>query len=306
MKDRYYALSKYFKDEYGVRVQKITIDAGFSCPNIDPAIGKDGCIYCNNLSFNPQLRDSSRKSIKNQIIDGIEFAKNNYKAQKFMAYFQAYTNTYASLDKLKTKYDVIKGFSEIIGLSVGTRPDCVDDEKLALLASYNRSYEVWVEYGLQSARDKTLELINRGHNFKVFEEAALKTKKKEIKVCAHVIIGLPGESLEDYIYTAKKIAKLDIEGVKLHPAHVVTGTKLAKLYDYGRYQAPSFKEYTQAASFMIEYLPPECVIQRLGASAPNDMLLAPEWMRKEKNPSLIINELLEERDSFQGSKFLNE
>lgn len=303
MKNRYYTLNQYFKERYGGRVHKITIDAGFSCPNLDGTIGKGGCIYCNNLAFNPQLRKGRDKTIREQIIEGIEFAKNRYKAKKFIAYYQPYTNTYGNVEDLKSKYDVIKEFPPIIGLAVGTRPDCIDENKLNLLISYKKDYEVWIEYGLQSAKDKTLKLINRGHDFKTFKRAVEETKAKDIKVCAHVIIGLPQESLEDYIYTAKKLRELKIDGVKLHPAHVVKDTELARMYKGGNYIPLGFKQYVKFASIMVEYLPPNCVIQRVGASAPEDMLLAPDWIKDRKDVALAINKYLEENNSWQGKLF---
>jgi len=303
MKDKYYTLNRYFKDKYGQRVHKITINAGFSCPNIDGTINRGGCIYCNNLAFNPQLRERRVESIKQQIIKGIQFAEARYKAKKYMVYYQPYTNTYADVRELKKKYNVIKSFSGIIGLAIGTRPDCVDEDKLGLISSYSNSYEVWIEYGLQSARDRTLKLINRGHDFNCFKKAVEETKKKGIRICAHVIIGLPGEGLKDYIYTAERLAELNIEGVKLHPAHVVIDTKLAQAYEFGNYIPPDFEQYIEAAATMIEFLPPNCIVQRVGASVPDEMLIAPEWINDERNVGLAVNNNLEESNSWQGNKY---
>ncbi len=301
--NRYYTLNNYFKSKYKERVQKITVDGGFSCPNIDGTISKSGCIFCNNLAFSPQLRQKE-KDIKKQIEYGIRFAEKRYNAKKYMVYFQPYTNTYGKLAELKSKYDIIKEFKNVVGLAIGTRPDCVDEEKLNLLDSYTDQYEAWIEYGLQSARDKTLKLINRGHDYERFRQAVLDTKKKRLKICVHVIIGLPKENLKDYIYTAKKLAELKVDGVKIHPAHVVKDTTLEVIYKKGKYNPISFNDYVQSAATMIEYLHSDCIIQRVGASAPDDMLLAPDWIN-EKDAKMAINNYLEERNSWQGKHINN-
>lgn len=302
MKNRFHTLNQYFKRKYKERVQKITINAGFSCPNLDGAISNEGCLYCNNLAFNPQLRSNKRGSISEQIEEGMEFAHKRYNANKFMAYYQPYSNTYAPIEELRRKYEVVNEYPQIVALSIGTRPDCVERDKLNLISSFKESKEVWIEYGLQSARDRTLEIINRGHNFKQFEEAVLETKKKDIKICVHLIIGLPGEDLQDYIYTAKEMNRLKIEGVKLHPAHVVKDTKLAHWYRRGEYSPPTFGEYVEAATSMIEYLSLNCIIQRIGASAPDNLLLAPKWINSRKDTPIQINKLLEKKDACQGVK----
>lgn len=301
MINRFYTLNSYFKKKFGQRVQKITIDANFTCPNLDGTFGKSGCIYCNNKAFNPQLR-RNKKTVIQQIKEGIEFSSKRYNINKFIAYFQPFTNTHASVKELKQKYGVIKLFPNIVGLSIGTRPDCIDHEKLKLISSYAKSYEVWIEYGLQSARDKTLNLINRGHDFSIFKKSVIDTKNTGIKVCVHVIIGLPGESKKDYLYTAKKLSELEIDGIKIHPIHLVKNTHLEDLYKKGKFHPLDIKDYIDSACDMIEYLPSRCIIHRVGASASPDLLLAPLWLKEKKDYSHDINKELKKRDSRQGSK----
>lgn len=302
MENRFYSLNQYFKSRYHERVQKITINSGFSCPNLDGTLSNTGCIYCNNLAFNPQLREDKEKSIRAQIEEGMEFAYRRYNAKKFMAYYQPYSNTYAPVELLREKYKIINEYSKIVALSIGTRPDCVNKEKLNLIASFKNSKEVWIEYGLQSAKEETLKKINRGHDFEDFKRSVLETKKRNIKVCVHLIVGLPGESFIDYLHTATKISKLKVDGVKLHPAHVVKNTELAKWYQKGKYNPLSYQEYLSAVTKMVEYLPSHCVIQRMGASAPSDLLLAPEWINEKKNISSEVNKLLNKKGGYQGKK----
>ena len=224
----YYKFSEYLKERFGCRVHKITVDAGFNCPNIDGTFSKDGCIFCNNYAFSPALR--KKASVEDQIQRGIEHGKTRYKAEKFIVYFQPYSNTYAPVETLKERYDAVRQFPEIAGISIGTRPDCIDAEKISLIETYAQNYEVWIEYGLQSIHDKTLKLINRNHDYKDFFRAIDMTKNRVIKICAHVIIGLPGETREEILETAKEFSRLNLNGIKIHPLHVVKGTALEKMF----------------------------------------------------------------------------
>ena len=302
--NRYYKFSDYFKKKgLGEKVYKITVDAGFSCPNLDGKISDKGCIYCNNKSFSPPARKQG-VSFEEQITQGLKALKARYGAEKFIAYFQAFSNTYGPVEKLKKTYDIIKQFDDIIGLSIGTRPDCVDDKVLELIDSYAKDYEVWIEYGLQSANDKTLELINRGHTYKDFLKAVELTRKyKNIKICAHVILGLPGETVSDMISTADEAATLKLEGVKIHPLHVVKGTELEKWYNQGKYKPLEIAEYVDHLISFLERLSPDTVIQRLTADCPRELLAAPGWISDKSALLNALDKKLHEKDTFQGKLY---
>ena len=297
---RYYKFSKYLRKRFGVRVYKVSIDAGFSCPNRDGSKSKDGCIYCDNrgFSFNSRI---ALLPIEEQIAKGIEFGKRRFKAEKFIVYFQAYTNTYASLDVLRKKYDVIRKFENVVGISIGTRPDCINEEILDLIESYTSDYEGWIEYGLQSIHDKTLEFINRGHVYKDFLEAVNLTKKrKNIKICVHVIIGLPYETEGDILETAEVLGRLELDGVKIHPIHVIKGTKLEEIYKKRQYRPLELDAYVDLAVGFLERIWSETVIQRITADCPRELLIAPMWIVDKKKVLGKIEEKLLQTNTFQG------
>ena len=299
---RYNDLNTYFKNLYGHRVHKITVDAGFSCPNRDGSISTTGCIYC-NAKGSGTAAHLKGLSITQQILNGEKAVAKRYKAKKFIAYFQSYTNTYADVSTLKKIYDEAVNIEDIIGLSIGTRPDCVDDDKLNLLEKYAANRLVWIEYGLQSSHDRTLALINRGHDFKCFENAIAATKNRGIKICAHVILGLPGETREDMLETARIIADLRIDGVKLHLLYVIKGTPLESLYSKGGYRCLEQDEYTEIVCDFLEKLPPDMLIQRLSSDPHPHELAAPQWALKKKENLDLIQSKLEQRDSRQGQRF---
>ena len=301
--DRYFSYSQYLKKLFGERVFRVTVDAGFTCPNRDGSKGKGGCIYCYAGS---DYDESKRlKSVKEQILEGIERVKRRYKAKKFLVYFQAYTNTYAPVEKLKPLYDIIRGFPEVVGLIVGTRPDCVQDEVLELINSYTDNYLVWIEYGLESSHFKSLRWMNRGHGVSDFIDAVLRTRKyPKIKICAHTIIGLPTEDYEDIMETADFLASLKIDGAKLHPLHVIKNTPLEKIYLSERFKLLSLEEYVKLVVDFIERLPKDTVIQRITGEAPQDLLIAPSWCSHREKMKVIelIRKEFEERNTFQGAK----
>jgi uncharacterized protein len=274
----YYRYSDYLKKKFGTRVHKVSVDAGFSCPNIDGKISTEGCIYCNNKAFSFHRYKCSTSSLKEQVEKGIEEARKRFKAGKFIVYFQAYTNTYAPINKLKDNYDIIREFKDVVSVSIATRPDCINSDILELIASYSKDFEVWIEYGLQSIHDKTLEFINRGHNYKDFLKAFNLTRKYPIKVCAHVILGLPSETKAMMMKTADELTRIKVDAVKIHPLHVVKDTTLEKLYNEGLYKPLGFDEYASLVKEFLEHLSPDIIIQRLGAYCPKDMLVAPGWV----------------------------
>ena len=299
--ERYYSYSSYLREIFGERVFRVTVDAGFTCPNRDGTKGMGGCIYCYSGSdYDPQKRT---RSIREQIAEGIERVKRRYGADKFLVYFQAYTNTYAPIDKLKSTYDVIKEFPDVVGLIVGTRPDCVPNEVIELIASYSEKYLVWIEYGLESSHFKSLRWMNRGHGVSDFVDAVLRTRKFEkINICAHVIVGLPTEDEKDILETADFLAALRIDGVKIHPLHVIKGTQLERIYLEEKFPLLPLEDYVDLVVDFIERLPKKTVIQRITGEAPENLLIAPLWCsHREKNRVInLIRKRFEERNTYQG------
>lgn len=293
----YYSLNDYFKCKYSTRVQKITISLPFTCPH-----GR--CSYCYDGSKPPH--NNIFLSLKQQIDNGIAYGKKRYgENTKFIAYFQSYSNTNKPFDELKKYYDEILDYDDIIGMSIGTRPDCIDDEKLSLIDSYtDKNIDVWLELGLQSANDATLVKINRGHTVNQFMEAFEKVKKTGIKTVIHIIIGLPGEEKQDFHKTAKLVATLHPFGVKIHPLYIVNGTNLGEEYKTKPFKLLSTEEFIQNLTDVIEILPADTVIMRFTAEAPQDLLIAPEYCSsqyKNKLRELLIQEFMK-RESWQGSR----
>ena len=304
MQKRYNDLNSYLRRIFGCRVQKITIDAGLTCPNRDGTISTGGCIYCNTRGSGTGA-NARGLSITEQLNQGKQTLSKRYKAKKFIAYFQSFSNTYASVNTLKGLYEQALAVDDVVGISIGTRPDCVNDDILDLLQEYARRCLVWIEYGLQSAKDETLVFINRGHDVRCFKEAVYATQGRGINICAHVILGLPNESKAEMLHTAKILADLKIDGVKLHLLYVVKGTRLEKLYRQGSYSCLKQQAYIDLVCDFLERLPSETVIQRLtGDPHPNE-LVAPQWALKKSETLAKIRQTLEKRDSWQG-KFLEE
>ena len=297
---RYNQFSAYLKDKFGVKVYKITLDAGFSCPNRDGKISTGGCIFCDDGGSFSQAH-SNLLSIEEQVQTGIKTLSGRFKAEKFMSYFQAFSNTYKPVTELEKIYNASLCDDRIVGLSIGTRPDCVDDEKLKLISSYAQDYETWVEYGLQSIHDKTLERINRGHDFDCFLKAYEKTKENHIKVCVHVIFGL-WESHDEIMQTAQKLAELKVDGVKIHMLCALENTKLANLYRAGEIDFMSDDEYVQTVCDFLEYLPPDTTIHRLAGNGFSKTLIAPQWLGKKFDCLNKIDREFVKRNSYQGCK----
>jgi len=303
VKGRYYTFSEYLRNRFGARVYKINIDAGFGCPNRDGKISRQGCIYCDNRAFSYYTRFSNIP-VEVQIKERIERLRSRKKAEKFILYFQAHTNTYASLEVLQERFNIIHDFRDIVGLSIATRPDCIDKEKLSFINSFSSQYDVWLEYGLQSVHNKTLEFINRGHTFETFLEAVDLTRKYPgIKICVHVILGLPGEDKIMMLETAKVLRTIKVEGVKIHPLHVVKGTKLNQMFSEEKYFPLGLEEYVDVVCSFLGNLWEGTVIQRLTADCPSTLLISPEWVLDKKRVLDKINERLERDNIFQGSLY---
>jgi uncharacterized protein len=302
MRKRYNDLNTYYQSFFGCRVQKITIDAGLTCPNRDGTISTGGCIYCNARgsgtgSFARGL------SVTDQLLQGKSFLSRRYKAKKFIAYFQSFSNTYAPPEILKSLYDEALAVEGIVGLAIGTRPDCVDEPVLDLLQAYTPNYLIWIEYGLQSASDRTLAFINRGHDLQCFKNAIKKTSNRGIRICVHVILGLPHESRDDMLETAQTLADLGIDGIKLHLLYVVKGTVLEAYHQQGKYKCLAQQEYVDLVCDFIERLPSDMIIQRLTGDPHPQELIAPQWALEKSETLAKIRNTLEKRNSCQGLKF---
>jgi radical SAM protein (TIGR01212 family) len=299
MSNRYYDLNNYLRSIFGCRVQKIAVDAGLSCPNRDGTISKKGCIYC-NASGSGTGAHAKGLSVTEQIINGKKRLSTKYKAKKFIAYFQSFTKTYAPLDKLKSLYEEAMAIDDVVGLSIGTRPDCVDEPILNFLQGYAKHHHIWIEYGLQSVHDATLAFINRGHDFQCFKKAVEATKNRGIKICTHVILGLPNEKRDHMLETAKAVAKMEVDGIKIHLLYVVKGTELEKLYQQGRYKCLEQEEYVELVCDFLELIPHDMVIQRLTGDPHPEELVAPAWSLKKRKTLDLIMKTFEKRNSWQG------
>jgi radical SAM protein (TIGR01212 family) len=302
-KNRYCDFNTYLRNIFGCRVQKITIDAGFSCPNRDGKISTGGCIYCNTRGSGTGAH-ARGLSVTDQIVQGKQALAKRYKAKKFIAYFQSFSNTYAPIRRLERLYAEALAVDDVVGLSIGTRPDCISEPVLALLQEYGKKHLIWIEYGLQSANDATLALINRGHDLACFIRAVEATQNRDINICAHVILGLPNEDREHMLTTAATIADLGVDGVKLHLLYVIKGTKLADSYGQGQYRCLGQKEYVDFVCDFLERIPKDMIIQRLTGDPHPQELVAPMWSLKKTQTLAMIRETLEARDSWQG-KFFN-
>ena len=293
----YNNLSEYLRKKYGKRMKKICIDGGFTCPNRDGKCGTGGCIFCGERGSGEHI-DASL-SIKEQVNEALLNATDD---DLFIAYFQNFTNTYAPVEILKQRYDSALCDSRIKILSIGTRPDCITDEIAKLISSYSERYEVWVELGLQTANDETAKAINRGYDRRTFENAMDILRHYGIRVIVHLIIGLPGESLENTISSADYLSQFDLFGVKIHSLYVMSGTKLAEIYSKKRYTPPTLCEYADTAAEIISRLDPKIILHRITGDCPKDRLIAPEW---NKNKSEIIDQIcrkMTEKGYTQGSR----
>lgn len=301
MEPLYYDLNTYFRRRFGFRVHKISVDAGLSCPNRDGTLGRAGCLFCNPRGSGTGAH-ARGESITHQLERGMAFLARRYKAAGFMAYFQSFSNTYAPVEQLATLYTEALAVPGVLGLSIGTRPDCVGAPVLDLLADLARTRLVWVEYGLQSACDRTLAAINRGHDVACFERAVTATHARGLPVCAHVILGLPGEGRADMLATADYLARLPVAGVKLHLLYVVRGTPLEALYRREAYACLEQADYVDLVCDVLERLPPEMVIQRLTGDPHPAELVAPAWSLRKQETRQMIQATLRRRGTRQGSR----
>ncbi|WP_167613378.1 TIGR01212 family radical SAM protein [Maribellus sediminis] len=301
---RYNDFPTYFRNLFSERVQKVSIDAGFTCPNRDGSKGVGGCTYCNNKTFKPTYCNLEN-SVSSQVQKGIDFFAKKYKSMKFLAYFQAYTNTYAPLDDLRLLYEEALEHPKIVGLVISTRPDAVYPELLDYLAELSKKVYVMVEFGVESHLDRTLESINRGHTFAESVWAMEETAKRGINNCAHMILGLPGESHEDLMEQARVISQLPVKNLKLHQLQIHKRTVLEKQFSESpeRFRLYTAEEYTDLVVDYLELLNPAIIVERFISQAPYDMLIAPKWGLKNFEFVAKVEKRLSERDTWQGRLF---
>ena len=298
---RYNDLKSYWRNMFGCNVHKLAIDAGFTCPNRDGYVATGGCIYCDGRGS--KLRQKGKlPSVADQIASG----KKYYSAQasKYIAYFQTFTNTYAPVEKLRVLYDEALSEEDVIGLSIGTRPDCLGADVIDLLSGYAKKYHIWVELGLQSVHDKTLDFINRGHNYQQFVDAVTALNGSGLNICVHIIIGLPNDSDEDVLSTARTIATLPVHGIKIHSLLALEGTALGEMYKKDKVSMITKEKYVSLVVDVLEILPSEMVIQRLTADGYRDIFLAPDWAMNKLDVLNSINKELTLRNSYQGKHYI--
>lgn len=298
---RYYPFSRFLREHFGKKVYRVTVDGGFSCPNVDGTVAYGGCVYCDNRSFSPNRR-LPRVPVREQVRRGIEILNSRYNVEQFIAYFQAATNTYAPAEKLRRLYDEALDHPQIVGLAIGTRPDCVPDEILDLLEEYARDRYVCLELGLQTMHDRSLDWMNRGHHLDAFLDAVQRCQGRNLDLCIHVILGLPGETDADMLATAELLASLPVHAVKIHNLHVVKDTPLEDMHRRGEVRMLDRSEYVALVCDFLERLPPTMVIHRLTGDAPPDYLIAPQWCRDKQGLLRDIHAELEQRDSWQGKR----
>jgi len=299
---RYYDLKSYWRNAFGCNVFKLPIDAGFTCPNRDGKIAFGGCIYCDGRGS--KLRQAGPlPSVADQVRQGKAHYRKIRGAQKYIAYFQTFTNTYGPVVQLKKRYEDALDQEDVIGLSIGTRPDCVPDEVISLLQTYAEKYHVWLEFGLQSIHDRTLRFLNRGHSRDAFLDAVGRAAGKGLHICVHIIIGLPGETRQDMLETAGTLAALPVQAVKIHALLALRGTVLGNLYEAGRIALMTREDYVQTVCDILEILPSKMVIQRLTADGYRDIFLGPQWAANKMEVLNAIDREMERRDAYQGCRF---
>ena len=301
---RYNDFAGFLAGEFPFKVQKISVNAGFTCPNRDGTKGFGGCTYCNNQTFNPAYCRDDR-SVTMQLEEGKRFFARKYPQMKYLAYFQAYTNTYGELELLKRMYEEALAVEGVVGLVIGTRPDCMPDSLLDYLEEVNRRTFLLVEYGIESADDRTLERINRGHSFACTEDAVRRTAARGIRTGGHVILGLPGESREDLIKQAERLSELPLTTLKMHQLQLIRGTRMAHEYALHpeEFHLFSADEYIDLVIDYVEHLRPDLILERFVSQSPRELLIAPDWGLKNHESTDRVKKRMKERDAWQGKAY---
>lgn len=299
MEMRYRDFGSWIRERFPFRVQKLSVDAGFSCPNRDGRIGTGGCIYCDNRTFNPAYCDN-RLSVTDQLERGKAFFARKYPQMKYLAYFQAYTNTYAPTEQLTALYKEALAVDDVVGLVIGTRPDCMSTSLMDYLAELNRKTFVLIEYGIESANDATLRLINRGHDFACVRRTVEETHRRGLLTGGHVILGLPGDDREESLRQAHLISGLPLDILKIHQMQVIEGTPLARLYREQHFHVYSLEEYIELVTEYIRRLRPSLVLERFVSQSPAHLLVAPKWGIKNHEFTALLHRYMEQVDARQG------
>lgn len=301
---RYHTWNYYLRNTFGEKVFKVSINAGFTCPNIDGKVAYGGCTYCSKEGSGDFAGNPKDDLIK-QFKEIKEMMLKKWPNAKYIGYFQAYTNTYAPLEVLKEKYETILEQEDVVGLSISTRPDCLEDDVVEYLSELNKRTNLWVELGLQTIHDSTSKIINRGHDYKTFLEGVEKLKAKNIKIVVHIINGLPGEDYNMMMETAKAVADLNVHGIKIHLLHVIKDTPMARMLEKNMMTLMTQEEYVNLVCDQIEILPPEMIIHRLTGDGKKEDLVGPLWSLKKWEVLNAIDDILKSRNSCQGIKYLS-
>lgn len=298
----YYSYGFYLKSRYGHRVQRVSVDAGFTCPNVDGTVALGGCTFCDNRSFSPSRR-IPRQAITDQIDDGIRRLKKRYKCNHFMAYFQPATNTYAPVERLREVYEAAIEHPEVVALAIGTRPDCVPDDVIELLESIAQRVPLTVEYGLQTIHDKSLDWMNRGHHHDSFLDAMERSVNRGFEICGHIMLGLPGESREDMMETACEVADSGLDSVKIHNLYAVENTPLAAQVRAGEVTLMERGEYVATLVDFLERLPTHMIVDRISGEAPGSYFLGPSWCLDKPAVIKAVQEEFQRRGTRQGARY---
>lgn len=300
---RYHSLNYFLRDKFGEKVFKISLDGGFTCPNRDGKISKGGCMFCSERGSGDYAGDRDL-SISKQFDDVKVMMEHKWKGRKYIAYFQAYTNTYAPVDELRRKYEEALNQDGVVAIAIATRPDCLEDDVLELLDEINQKVYLWIELGLQTSNDESAKRINRGYKLEVFEEAMKKLRERNIDVVVHDILGLPGESKEDMLKSIDYIAHSGAKGIKFHLLHLMKQTPMVKIYESGRLEFLSQEDYIELVTKGISMLPPNMVVHRLTGDAPRELLIGPMWSLKKWEVLNAIDKALEDNDLYQGKNYV--
>jgi len=296
---RYFAYNFFLRLKFGHRVQRVSVDAGFTCPNVDGTVTTGGCTFCDNRSFSPSRR-LMRRSIREQIDEGIRRMQGRYDCEHFMAYFQPASNTYAPVERLRGVYEEALADRRIVALAIGTRPDCVPDEVLELLEELAGRTFLSVEYGMQTMHDRSLDWMNRGHHHAAFVDAMQRSRGRGFEICAHLIVGLPGETREDILASAHELVRLEVDAVKIHNLYAVRNTALAEQLARGEVRLMERDEYLDTVIAILEQLPPRMVVERISGDAPPQYFVAPAWCLDKPAVRASLDAELRRRDTWQG------
>lgn len=296
---RYFAYNFFLRNRFGERIQKVSVDAGFTCPNVDGSKATGGCTFCDNRSFSPSRR-VPRLNILGQIDDGIRRLKTRYKVDRFMAYFQPATNTYAPVAKLRPLFEQALEHPQVVGLAIGTRPDCVPDETLDLLQELAGRTYLSIEYGMQTMHDRSLVWMNRAHDHAATVDAIERSRGRGFEICVHIMLGLPGETHDDMLASAREVARLGVDAVKIHNLYAVRNTELEDQVARGEVQLMERADYVRTVVDFLELLPPEMIVERVSGDAPPDYLIGPAWCLDKPGLRTALEAEFQRRDTWQG------